>query len=114
MLGALLCLVVQVARSNADDYEAVVAALRCRILELERGDVVVAALGPAADRSQVCEAAPSLAGGSDRVFALLEARSPHDLCTAFLPAGDDAEVTSGYRSDLLGSLGSEGQVWSRV
>ena len=74
---------MQVARSNAEDYEAVVGALRCRILELERGVAVEAASGPSTDRSEVREAVPSLAGGLDRVSASMEACSVHDCGQCF-------------------------------
>jgi hypothetical protein len=68
---------VQVARSNAEDYSVVVAALRLRILELERGPAVAAAASSSAESSEVRDIAM-------RCSVAMEARAAHGLWKAFL------------------------------
>ena len=95
---------VQVARSNAENYEVVVGALRCRILELERGVAVVAASGSMTQGSQVREV-------GERVSAEMQACSVLDFVHSVSLVGDASEVTSRRRADSRRSSGFEGQVW---
>ena len=77
---------VQVARSNAEDYSVVVAALRLRILELEPGPAVAAAAAASssADSSEVRDIVPSDAVRLERLSVAMEARAAHGLWKAFL------------------------------
>ena len=64
----------------------VVAALRRRILELERGVAVAAAVSPSAESLETRDILR-------QSMAIMEARAVHGLWTACLLAGNDAEVT---------------------
>ena len=71
----------------------VVAALRRRILELERGLAVSAVVSSSAESSETRDIVPSDAVRLDRLSVAMEARAAHGLWTACLLAGNDAEVT---------------------
>ena len=74
---------VQVARSNAEDYSVVVAALRLRILELERGPAVAAVASSSAESSEIRDIVPSDAVRLERLSVAIEARGSWSVGSVF-------------------------------
>ena len=90
---------MQVARSNAEDYSVVLAALQLRILELERGPAVAAAASSSAESSDVREFSPELPARLDRLSVTMQARAARGLSNAFLVC---RELCRGYVMTSLG------------
>ena len=89
---------MQVARSNAENYSVVVAALRRRILELDRGPAAAAAVSSSAESSEVREFSPELPARLDRLSVTMQARAARGLSNAFLVR---RELCRGYVTTSL-------------